>query len=71
MLCGQVAMIISPLAMSQLSLINKQLPWFVSSVTGIIVIICMVMIRRTNYGISTGLVSAEDAKISTPNGSLI
>ena len=58
MLCGQVAMIFSPLAMSSLGLMKDNLPWIISSLTGVIVMICMICVIRMPGGLSVGRVSA-------------
>ena len=60
MLCGQVAMIFSPLAMSSLGLMKDNLPWIISSLTGVIVMICMICVIRMPGGLSVGRVSADN-----------
>lgn len=59
MLCGQLAMIFSPLAMSHFSLVKDTLPWFITACSGVFVIICMVFIISTPGGLSAGRASAE------------
>lgn len=59
MLCGQLAMIFSPLAMSHFSLVKDTLPWFITTLSGVFVILCMVFIISTPGGLSAGRASAE------------
>lgn len=54
MMAGQMAMILAPLAMGQLSHSNPNLPFYVTSSSGVIVIISMLCVLRMPGGMMAG-----------------
>ena len=60
MMCGQVAMICAPLAMDWLSRSTSTLPFYVTGIIGLVVVICMFTISRMPGGLLAGRATRED-----------
>ena len=60
MMCGQVAMICAPLAMDWLSRSTSTLPFYITGIIGLVVVICMFTISRMPGGLLAGRATRED-----------
>ena len=62
MMAGQMAMILAPLAMGKLSHTNPNLPFYVTSCSGVIVIISMLCVLRMPGGMMAGRQKRADSR---------
>ena len=60
MMCGQIAMICAPLAMDWLSRSTSTLPFYVTGIIGLVVVVCMFTISRMPGGLLAGRATRED-----------
>ena len=60
MLAGQVAMIISPIALSQMSKVGLAAPFYLSSGIGVIVVVCMIWLTVLPGGKRLGRETREE-----------
>ena len=62
-MAGQIAMITSPLAMGALSKFQLNMPFFVSACSGVLVILCMILITQTSLGLNAGRISRAQIEL--------
>ena len=65
MLAGQVAMIISPIALSQMSKVGLAAPFYLSSGIGVIVVVCMIWLTVLPGGKRLGRATREEIEKET------
>ena len=60
MLAGQIAMIVSPIALSQMSKVGLAAPFYLSSGVGILVVVCMIWLTALPGGKRLGRATREE-----------